>query len=108
MITGYCSCDRKYINSEIGSDEKYFVDAPKWRQFIAEDKRAPIVVAYALAGDDENRGYYTAGWYASNNAKSAPEYRGNQSLDRIISSFASWAMRCLRRSFSSRAANMSC
>lgn len=83
MITGYCSCDRKYINSEIGSDEKYFVDAPKWRQFIAEDKRAPIVVAYALAGDDENRGYYTAGWYASNNAKSAPEYRGNQSLDRI-------------------------
>lgn len=83
IITGYCSCDRKYINSEIGSDEKYSVDAPKWRQFIAEDKRAPIVVAYALAGDDENRGYYTAGWYASNNAKSAPEYRGNQSLDRI-------------------------
>lgn len=83
IITDYCSCDRKYINSEIGSDEKYSVDAPKWRQFIAEDKRAPIVVAYALAGDDENRGYYTAGWYASNNAKSAPEYRGNQSLDRI-------------------------
>lgn len=83
IITGYCSCDRKYINSEIGSDEKYSVDAPKWRQFIAEDKRAPIVVAYALAGDDENNGYYTAGWYASNNAKSAPEYRGNQSLDRI-------------------------
>lgn len=82
-ITDYCSRDRKYINSEIGSDEKYSVDAPKWRQFIAEDKRAPIVVAYALAGDDENRGYYTAGWYASNNAKSAPEYRGNQSLDRI-------------------------
>ena len=82
-ITDYCSHDRKYINSEIGSDEKYSVDAPKWRQFIAEDKRAPIVVAYALAGDDENRGYYTAGWYVSNNAKSAPEYRGNQSLDRI-------------------------
>ena len=82
-ITDYCSCDRKYINSEIGSDEKYSVDAPKWRQFIAEDKRAPIVVAYALAGDDENRGYYTAGWYASNNAKSAPKYRGDQSLDRI-------------------------
>lgn len=82
-ITDYCSRDRKYINSEIGSDEKYSVDAPKWRQFIAEDKRAPIVVAYALAGDDENRGYYTAGWYVSNNAKSAPEYRGNQSLDRI-------------------------
>lgn len=83
IITGYCSCDRKYINSEIGSDEKYSVNAPKWRQFIAEDKRAPIVVAYALAGDDGNRGYYTAGWYVSNNAKSAPEYRGNQSLDRI-------------------------
>lgn len=82
-ITDYCLCNRKYINSEIGSDEKYSVDAPKWRQFIAEDKRAPIVVAYALAGDDENRGYYTAGWYASNNAKSAPEYRGSQSLDRI-------------------------
>lgn len=82
-ITDYCSRDRKYINSEIGSDEKYSVDAPKWRQFIAEDKRAPIVVAYALAGDDENKGYYTDGWYASNNAKSAPEYRGNQSLDRI-------------------------
>lgn len=82
-ITDYCSRDRKYINSEIGSDEKYSVDAPKWRQFIAEDKRAPIVVAYALAGDDENKGYYTAGWYASNNAKSAPKYRGNQSLDRI-------------------------
>lgn len=82
-ITDYCSRDRKYINSEIGSDEKYSVDAPKWRQFIAEDKRAPIVVAYALAGDDENKNYYTAGWYASNNAKLAPEYRGNQSLDRI-------------------------
>ena len=84
-ITGYCSCNRKYINSEIGADEKahYDVDAPKWRQFIAEDKRAPIVVAYALAGDDENRGYYTAGWYVSNKSKSAPEYRGNQSLDRI-------------------------
>lgn len=83
IITDYCSRDEKYINSEIGSDEKYSVDAPKWRQFIAEDKRAPIVVAYALAGDDENRGYYTAGWYASNNAKSAPKYRGDQSLDRI-------------------------
>lgn len=83
-ITDYCSCNRKYINSEIGSDEKaHYVDAPKLQQFIAEDKRAPIVVAYALAGDDENKGYYTAGWYASNNAKSAPEYRGNQSLDRI-------------------------
>ncbi len=83
-ITDYCSCNRKYINSEIGADEKaHYVDAPKWRQFIAEDKRASIVVAYALAGDDENRGYYTAGWYASNNAKSAPEYRGNQSLDKI-------------------------
>ncbi len=82
-ITDHCTYDRAYINSEIGSDEKYSVNAPKWRQFIAEDKRAPIVVAYALAGDDENRGYYTAGWYASNNAKSAPEYRGNQSLDRI-------------------------
>ena len=82
-ITDYCTYDRAYINSEIGSEEKYSINAPKWRQFIAEDKRAPIVVAYALAGDDENRGYYTAGWYASNNAKSAPEYRGNQSLDRI-------------------------
>lgn len=83
-ITDYCSYNRKYINSEIGADEKaHYVDAPKWRQFIAEDKRASIVVAYALAGDDENRGYYTAGWYASNNAKSAPEYRGSQSLDRI-------------------------
>ena len=82
-ITDYCTYDRAYINSEIGSDEKYSINAPKWRQFIAEDKRAPIVVAYALAGDDENNGYYTAGWYASNNAKSAPEYRGNQSLDRI-------------------------
>lgn len=82
-ITDYCSCNRKYINSEIGSDEKYSVDAPKLRQFIAEDKRAPIVVAYALAGDDENNGYYTAGWYASNNAKSAPKHRENQSLDRI-------------------------
>lgn len=82
-ITDYCSCNRKYINSEIGSAEKYSVDAPKLRQFIAEDKRAPIVVAYALAGDDENNGYYTAGWYASNNAKSAPKHRENQSLDRI-------------------------
>lgn len=82
-ITDYCSCDRKYINSEIGSDEKYSVDAPKWQQFIAEDKRAPIVVAYALAGDDESKGYYNTGWYVSNKLKSAPEYRGNQSLDRI-------------------------
>lgn len=82
-ITDYCSYNRKYINSEIGSDEKYSVDAPKWRQFIAEDKRAPIVVTYALAGDDENKGYYTTGWYMSDKSKSAPEYRGNQSLDRI-------------------------
>lgn len=83
-ITDYYTYNRAYINSEIGADEKaHYVDAPKWRQFIAEDKRAPIVVAYALAGDNENNGYYTAGWYASNNAKSAPEYRGNQSLDRI-------------------------
>ncbi|MFR1406588.1 MAG: ParB/RepB/Spo0J family partition protein, partial [Acutalibacteraceae bacterium] len=43
-ITDYCTYDRAYINSEIGSDEKYSVNAPKWRQFIAEDKRAPIVV----------------------------------------------------------------
>lgn len=82
-ITDYCAYNRKYINSEIGTDEKYSTDAPKWRQFIAEDKRAPIVVAYALAGDDENKGYYTAGWYASNKSKSAPEHSGNQSLDRI-------------------------
>lgn len=83
-ITDYCTYDRAYINSEIGADEKaHYVDAPRWRQFIAEDKRAPIVVAYALAGDNENNGYYTAGWYASNNAKSAPKYRGDQSLDRI-------------------------
>lgn len=82
-ITDYCSFNRKYINSEIGSDEKYSVDAPKWRQFIAEDKRASIVIAYALAGDNENEGYYTTGWYVSDKSKSAPEYRGNQSLDRI-------------------------
>lgn len=82
-ITDYCSCNRKYINFEIESDEKYSVDAPKWQQFIAEDKRAPIVVAYALAGDDENKGYYSAGWYASNAAKSAPVYKENRSLDRI-------------------------
>lgn len=82
-ITDYCSYNRKYINSEVGTDEKYSVNAPKWRQFIAEDKRAPIVVAYALAGDDENKGYYNTGWYVSNKSKSAPEYRGNQSLDRI-------------------------
>lgn len=83
-ITDYCAYNRKYINSEIGAEEKaHYVDAPKWRQFIAEDKRAPIVAAYALAGDDENKGYYNTGWYASNNAKSAPEHRENQSLDRI-------------------------
>lgn len=40
-ITDYCTYDRAYINSEIGSDEKYSINAPKWRQFIAEDKRAP-------------------------------------------------------------------
>ncbi len=82
-ITDYSPYNRKYINSEIGTDEKYSTDAPKWRQFIAEDKRAPIVVAYALAGDDENKGYYNTGWYVSNNSKSAPEHRENQSLDRI-------------------------
>lgn len=83
-ITDYCSFNRKYINSEIGADEKaHYVDAPKWRQFIAEDKRASIVIAYALAGDNENEGYYTTGWYVSDKSKSAPEYRGNQSLDRI-------------------------
>ena len=83
-ITGYCSCNRKYINSEIGADEKaYYVDAPKWRQFIAEDKRAPIVVAYALAGDDNRNGYYNDGWYASNNDKRAPQHKENQSLDKI-------------------------
>ncbi len=83
-ITDYCSFNRKYINSEIGADEKaHYVDAPKWRQFIAEDKRASIVIAYALAGDNENKGYYTTGWYVSDKSKSAPEYRGNQSLDRI-------------------------
>ena len=83
-ITDYCSCNRKYINSEIGADEKaHYVDAPKWRQFIAEDKRASIVIAYALAGDNENEGYYTTGWYASDKSKLAPEYRGNQSLDKI-------------------------
>lgn len=82
-ITDYCLYNRKYINSEVGTDEKYSVDAPKWRQFIAEDKRAPIVVAYALAGDDKRNGYYNDGWYVSNKSKSAPEYRGNQSLDRI-------------------------
>lgn len=87
IITGYCSCDRKYINSEIGADEKaekaHYVDAPKWRQFIAEDKRAPIVVAYALAGDDKRNGYYNDGWYASNKSKRAPQHKENQSLDRI-------------------------
>lgn len=82
-ITDYCSYNRKYINSEVGTDEKYSVDAPKWRQFIAEDKRAPIVVAYALAGDHENRGYYNNGWYASNKSKQAPQHKENQSLDRI-------------------------
>ena len=84
IITGYCSCDRKYINSEIGADEKeHYVDAPKWRQFIAEDKRAPIVVTYALAGDDKRNGYYNDGWYASNKSKRAPQHKENQSLDRI-------------------------
>lgn len=83
-ITDYYTYNRAYINSEIGADEKaHFVDALKLRQFIAEDKRAPIVVAYALAGDDENKGYYTAGWYASNNDKRAPQHKENQSLDRI-------------------------
>lgn len=82
-ITDYCTYDRAYINSEIGSDEKYSINAPKWRQFIAEDKRAPIVVAYALAGDDHRNGYYNNGWYASNNYKRAPQHKENQSLDRI-------------------------
>lgn len=82
-ITDYCTYDRAYINSEIGSDEKYSINAPKWRQFIAEDKRAPIVVAYALAGDDNRNGYYNNGWYASNNDKRAPQHKENQSLDRI-------------------------
>lgn len=81
-ITDYCTYDRAYINSEIGSDEKYSINAPKWRQFIAEDKRAPIVVAYALAGDDNRNGYYNNGWYA-NNDKRAPQHKENQSLDRI-------------------------
>lgn len=83
IITGYCSRDGKYINSEIGSDKKYSVDAPKWRQFIAEDKRAPIVVAYALAGDDKRYGYYNDGWYASNKSKQAPQHKKNQRLDGI-------------------------
>lgn len=82
-ITDYCTYDRAYINSEIGSEEKYSINAPKWRQFIAEDKRAPIVVAYALAGDDNRNGYYNNGWYASNNDKRAPQHKENQSLDRI-------------------------
>lgn len=83
-ITDYCAYNRAYINSEIGADEKaYSVDAPKWRQFIAEDKRAPIVVAYALAGDDNRNGYYNNGWYASNKSKRAPQHKENQSLDRI-------------------------
>lgn len=82
-ITDYCTYDRAYINSEIGSEEKYSINAPKWRQFIAEDKRAPIVVAYALAGDDNRNGYYNNGWYASNNNKRAPQHKENQSLDRI-------------------------
>lgn len=83
-ITDYCSCNRKYINSEIGNDEKaHYVDPPKWRQFIAEDKRAPIVVTYALAGDDKRNGYYNDGWYASNKSKRAPQHKENQSLDRI-------------------------
>lgn len=82
-ITDYCTYDRAYINSEIGSDEKYSINTPKWRQFIAEDKRAPIVVAYALAGDDKRNGYYNDGWYASNNAKRTPQHKENQSLDRV-------------------------
>lgn len=83
-ITDYYTYNRAYINSEIGADEKaYSVDAPKWRQFIAEDKRAPIVVAYALAGDDNRNGYYNDGWYASNKSKRAPQHKENQSLDRI-------------------------
>ena len=82
-ITDYCTYDRAYINSEIGSDEKYSINAPKWRQFIAEDKRAPIVVTYALAGDDKRNGYYNDGWYASNKSKRAPQHKENQSLDRI-------------------------
>lgn len=83
-ITDYCTYNKAYINSEIGADEKaHYVDAPKWRQFIAEDKRAPIVVAYALAGDDNRNGYYNNGWYASNNNKRAPQHKENQSLDRI-------------------------
>ncbi len=83
-ITDYCTYDRAYINSEIGADEKeHYVDAPKWRQFIAEDKRAPIVVTYALAGDDKRNGYYNDGWYASNKSKRAPQHKENQSLDRI-------------------------
>lgn len=83
-ITDYCTYDRAYINSEIGSDEKaHYVDAPKWRQFIAEDKRAPIVVTYALAGDDKRNGYYNDGWYASNKSKRASQHEENQSLDRI-------------------------
>lgn len=83
-ITDYCTYDKAYINSEIGADEKeHYVDAPKWRQFIAEDKRAPIVVTYALAGDDKRNGYYNDGWYASNKSKRAPQHKENQSLDRI-------------------------
>lgn len=82
-IMDYCTYDRAYINSEIGGDEKYSVDPPKWRQFIAEDKRAPIVVTYALAGDDKRNGYYNDGWYASNKSKRAPQHKENQSLDRI-------------------------
>lgn len=83
-ITDYYTYNRAYINSEIGADEKaHYVDAPKWRQFIAEDKRAPIVVAYALAGDDNRNGYYNNGWYVSNNNKRAPQHKENQSLDRI-------------------------
>lgn len=83
-ITDYCTYDRAYINSEIGADEKeHYVDAPKWRQFIAEDKRAPIVVAYALAGDDKRYGYYNDGWYASNKSKQAPQHKKKQRLDGI-------------------------
>jgi ParB family chromosome partitioning protein len=83
-ITDYCTYNKAYINSEIGADEKeHYVDAPKWRQFIAEDKRAPIVVAYALAGDDKRYGYYNDGWYASNKSKQAPQHKKNQRLDGI-------------------------
>lgn len=107
-ITDYCTYDRAYINSEIGSDEKYSINAPKWRQFIAEDKRAPIVVAYALAGDDNRNGYYNNGWYASNNDKRAPQHKETKALTEFMNAFVSWDMKCPRPSFSCRAANMNC